>query len=212
MDVRIKRQTAKKTNIAMLVFLIVLILLLTVVALPIRVGLNFYLNLFGNDGFIKVYLFGIRIFHASVRFEHDEDKHNNLILQHGKKSGKIHLNTDPSDKKSIAAMLKNPTLSNMLVEKISVHFTAGRTNDAFFTVTMIQSLRVLFYSVLAVIKCRYSVHITESFTPVYNKDILQTDFIGIISISIADIIVSLLGSLFRKPKGIKQKKQEVAEI
>jgi len=37
----------------MLVFLIVLILLLTVVALPIRVGLNFYLNLFGNDGFIK---------------------------------------------------------------------------------------------------------------------------------------------------------------
>lgn len=182
----------------MLVFFSVCILILSLIALPIRAGINFYLNLFGNDGYIKVYIFGIRVFRAAVRFEHDEGHHNNLVIMHGKKEGKIHLNTDPQDKKSVAAMMKNPVMSNMLVEKLSAHFTAGKTNDAFFTVALMQAMRVIFYGALAPIKCRYSVKITESFTPVYNNDILQIDFIGIICISIADIIVSLVQSGLQK--------------
>ncbi|MCI8595994.1 MAG: hypothetical protein HFE35_04140 [Clostridia bacterium] len=192
----------------MLVFLVVTILILSLSAAQIRVGLNFYLNLFGNDGFIKIYLFGIRVFHAAVHFEHDEEKRNNLVIEHGKKSGKIHLNTDVKDKKSIAAMLKNPAFENMLVEKVSAHFTAGRTNDSFFTIALLQSMRVLFYSFMAPVKCRYSVDITESFTPVYNRDVLQTDFIGIIGISIADIIVSCIKSIFKQTNNTR--KQEVA--
>ncbi len=196
----------------MLVFLCICILLLNLAAAYIRVGVNFYLDLFGNDGFIKVYVFGIRIFKAAVHFEHDEQKHNNLVIEHGKKQGKIHLNNDPKDKKSIAAMIRKPALSNMLVEKVSAHFTAGRVNDAFFTVALLQAMRVVFYGAFAPVKCRYSVQITESFTPVYNRDVWQTDFIGIIGISIADIIVSYIGSFFRKTQNaIECKKQEVAQ-
>ena len=192
----------------MLVFLVVTILILSLSAAQIRVGLNFYLNLFGNDGFIKIYLFGIRVFHAAVHFEHDEEKRNNLVIEHGKKSGKIHLNTDVKDKKSIAAMLKNPAFENMLVEKVSAHFTAGRTNDSFFTIALLQSMRVLFYSFMAPVKCRYSVDITESSTPSHNRDVLQTDFIGIRGISIVDIIVSCIKSIFKQTNNTR--KQEVA--
>ena len=195
----------------MLVFLSIAILALNLIVAHVRVGVNFYLDLFGNDGFIKAYVFGIRVFKAAVHFEHDEDKHNNLVIEHGKKQGKIHLNNDPEDKKSVAAMLRNPAFSNMLVEKVSAHFTAGRTNDAFFTIAVLQSARVLFYGTLAPVKCRYNVRITESFTPVYNKDMLQADFIGIIGISIADIIVSYMGSFFhRASSSVRTRKQEVA--
>ena len=195
----------------MLVFFAVLILALTLVVIHITVGVNFYLDLFGNDGFIKIYIFGIRVFKAAVHFEHSASNTNNLIIEHGKKTGKIHLNTDTKDKKSIAAMMKNPAFSNVLVQKVSAHFTVGRTNDSFFTVALLQTFRVLFYAVMAVIKCRYDVKITESFTPIYNRDVLQVDFIGIIGISIADIIVSLAGSKLKKQPR-KLKKQEVAKI
>ncbi len=182
----------------MLVFLSVCILILNLVAAYVRVGVNFYLDFFGNDGFIKLYVFGIRIFKARIHFEHDENNSNNLVVEHGKKEGKIHLNNDPQDKKSVAAMLRNPAMSDILVEKISAHFTVGKTNDAFFTVGVLQTLRVLFYAFLAPVKCRYSMKITESFTPVYNRDVIHADFIGIIGISIADIIVSLVGNLIKK--------------
>lgn len=193
----------------MLVFLIIVIYLLTLLVLPIRVGFNCYLDLFGNDGFIKVYVFGIRIFKASLNFEHNADSTNNIVINHGNKHDKIHLSTDPKDKKSVAAMMKNPAFSNVLIDKLSVHFTAGKTNDAFFTVALLQGLRVVFYSMLAALKCRYDVKITESFTPVYERDILQTDFIGIINISIADIIVSLL---VNKIKTADKRNQEVAKV
>ncbi len=191
----------------MLVFLVIAILVLSVIAAPIRVGMHFYLNLFENDGFIKIYLFGIRIFHAAIRFEHDADRQNNLIVSHGKKSDEIHLNTNPQDKKSITVLMKHPAMAGLQIKKLSAHFTAGKTNDAFFTVALMQSLRVLFYGVMAPIKCRYAVAITESFHPVYNRDVLESDFIGIIQISIADIIVSFLQS---KRQAEPRQKQEVA--
>lgn len=205
-----KKEKRIKTNIGMLVFLCIVILVLTVLAMHIRVGMNVYWSLFGNDGFIKVYVFGIRVFKAAIHFEHDTLRQNSLVIEHGKKKGKIHLNNDPEDKRSIAAMLRNPAFSNLLIEKISAHFTAGRTNDTFFTVALVQALRVVFYGALAPVKCRYDVQITESFTPVYDKDVLQADVIGIIGISIADIIVSYVGSFFHRAKTAGVKKQEVA--
>ena len=186
------------------------ILVLSLIAGKIRVGANIYFDLFGNEGFIKLYVFGIRIFKAELSFEHDANKNNNVVISHGKKKGKLHLNTNSQDKKSVAFMMKNPVLENVLIEKISAHFTVGRNNNSFFTIGILQLIRVLFYAMLAPIKCRYSVKITESFTPIYNKDILQTDFIGIIGISIADIIVSCVANFIKKHK--KLRKQEVATV
>ncbi|MDE7395273.1 MAG: hypothetical protein K2M95_04045 [Clostridiales bacterium] len=191
----------------MLVFLCIAILLLWLIALPIRVGVNFYVDVFNNRGFIKVYLFGIRIFYAAIHFEHNKSRHNDLVLEHGKKESKIHLNTDADDKKSVAAMMKNPVGKNLMIHKLSAHFTVGKTQDAFFTVTLLQWLRVLFYTTAAPIKCRYNTHITESFTPEYNRDVLESDIIGIIGISIANIICSYLTSIFKN-----KRKQEMAKI
>lgn len=188
----------------MLVFLSVSIWILSLAVMQIRIGFNMYLNVFGNDGFIKVYVFGIRIFRASIHFEHEMSRKNNLIIEHGKKSDKIHLNTDPQDKKSITALLQHPAFSEMNIEKLSAHFIAGKTNDAFFTVVLLQTLRVIFYGTLAPMKCKYGMHITESFTPVYKEDVMQLDVIGIMTISIANII----SGIFSHSKHITQKKQE----
>lgn len=190
----------------MLVFLIILIISLTLAIMPLHIGMNLYINLFDNSGLLKVYFFGIRVFKAQVHFEHRQIKENNLIIEHGKKKDEIHLNNDANDKKSIAAMIKKPLLKNIRIEKLSAHFILGKTNDAFFTVALLQAIRVMFYSVMAAIKCRYNTKITESFTPVYNNDILQTDIIGIIEVSIADIIIDFTKSLF---KMFSYKKQEL---
>lgn len=192
----------------MLVFLCIAILLLSLIALPIRVGVNFYVDVFNNRGFIKVYIFGIRVFYAAIHFEHDKGRHNDLVLEHGKKESKIHLNTDAEDKKSIAAMMKNPVGKNIMIHKLSAHFTVGKTQDAFFTVALLQTLRVLFYTTAAPIKCQYNTRITESFTPEYNRDVLESDIIGIIGVSIANIICSYSTSIFNKMK----RKQEMAKI
>ena len=191
----------------MLVFFSILILLLSLIALPMRVGFNFYVDVFTNRGFIKVYLFGIRLFYASVHFKHDKASRNDLILVHGKKQSAIHLNTDPNDRQSIAAMMKNPIGKGITVHKLSAHFTIGKTRDAFFTITLLQWLRVLFYTVAAPVKCRFGTQITESFTPEYERDVLETDIIGIIGLSIANIICSLCASLFTK-----KRKQETARV
>lgn len=194
----------------MSVFFAITILLLNICAMYIRVGINFYLDVFGNDGFIKAYVFGIRVFKAKIHFEHDSDNHNNLVIEQGKKSDKLHINSDTNDKKSIAALMKNPAFKMLLIEKVSAHFTAGKINDSFFTVALLQSMRVLFYSVMAPLKCRYSMNITESFTPVYNRNIFQVDFISIIGVSVADIIVSTVSNLFKRNSKVKL--QEAAKI
>lgn len=188
----------------MLVFLCIAILLLHLIAVQIRVGVNFYLDVFGNSGFIKAYVFGIRVYAAEVHFEHDADKRNNLVIGKGAKEGKIHLTNDPQDKQSVGAMMKNTAFSRISIQKISAHFTAGRANDSFFTVALMQTLRVFFYGLLAPLKCKFGTRITESFTPLYDRDVFQVDFIGIIEVSIANIIIGVLGGGNRRTAPRKQ--------
>lgn len=194
----------------MLVFLIICIWVLTLIAVPIRVGVDGFADFFTNNGYIKLYLFGIKIFSAKLHLELDSDKRNNLVVEHGKKQDKIHINNDPKDKKSIMRMIKNPAFKIVLVEKIIAHFVVGKNNDAFFTTLLLGAVRVVFCGAVAYLKSQQKVDVTESFTPQYNNDVLQVDFTGIIHVSIADIICSIAGNTIRKSRvKNKLKSQEV---
>lgn len=195
----------------MLVFIFIVILILNLLAIPIRIALRGEVDFFGNDGFIKVYVFGIRVLKAKIFFEHESDAQNSLILQHGKKSDSIHLNNNPEDKKSVVAIMKNPAFREFNIKQLSVDFLLGHNGNAFFTTMMLAAIKTVTFSAFAFLKSRFGTRVNQTFTPVYNQDILQSEFSGIISISVANIISSLIRSGLAKKNKNKRRSSFVHE-
>lgn len=197
----------------MLVFLVTAILILTVIGTPIRAGVEGHADFFETDGFFALRLFGYKIYGGEIRFESNDVKHNNLIIHSGKKQkeSEIHLNADKKDEKSIMNMKMPPIMKYLLIEKLGFHVRIGKRDDAFFTTMLLGGVKIFLYSALAFVKSRYpSVKIEERFSPEFNDDKLNADFFGIISVSIADIIISLaVSKLFDKKK---KQKREVKRI
>ncbi len=188
----------------MLVFLVVAILILAIVGTPIRAGAEGHADFFDNDGYFSLMLFGHKIFGGKIRFESNDIKHNNLIIHAGKKEkeSEIHLNADKKDEKSITNMKMPPIMKYLLIERLGFHVRIGKRDDAFFTTMLLGGVKIILYSALAFVKSRYpSAIIEEQFSSEYNEDKLNADFFGIISVSLADIIISLIASkLFSKKK------------
>ena len=188
----------------MLVFLVVTILILTLIGNPIRAGAEGHLDFFESDGYFALKLFGYRIYRGKIRFESNDIKHNNLIIHSGKKQkeSEIHLNTNKKDERSIVNIKMPPIMKYLLIERIGFDVRIGKRDDAFFTTMLLGGVKIFLYSALAFVKSRYpNAEIDEKFSPEYNEDKLEADFFGIISVSIADIIISLLTSkLFSKKK------------
>lgn len=183
----------------MLVFIVVSILILEFFVLPFKITIKGHIDFYSNNGFFKVYLFGIRLFKAHTFIQNDDATHNNIVIEHGKKADQIHINNDPSDKKSIVKIIKNPALRNVLIKKINVDFCVGRKNNAFSTTLLLSSIKITSYALMSFLKCRYIVNIKESFLPKFNEDVLEAEFSSIISISLADIIISTVRDYLKKP-------------
>lgn len=197
----------------MLVFLSVTILVLTFLVAPIRVGVEGHVDFFDNDGFFSLKLFSLELLYGEIRFESNDIKHNNLIINIGKskKESEIHLNADKNDDKSIANMKMPPIAKYLLIRKLGFDVRIGKRDDAFFSTMLLGGVKIFLYSVLSFIKSRFpSVEIDEQFSPEYNEDKLESDFFGIIELSIADIIISLISSKFSSKKN--KRKQEVHRI
>ena len=188
-------------------------MILTVLGTPIRAGAEGHVDFFDNDGYFALLLFGHKIFDGKIRFESNDIKHNNLILHTGKKEkeSEIHLNADKKDEKSIANMKMPPIMKYLLIERIGFDVRIGKRDDAFFTTMLLGGVKIILFSALAFVKSLYpSVKINEKFSPEFNEDKLNADFFGIISISIADIIISLISSkIFAKKK---KRTREVIKI
>jgi hypothetical protein len=175
----------------MLVFLIVSIFVLSALALPARAAVELRADVLKNDGYIALKLFGAKVFRAKLRFENDPEEHNNsIVLKSGKKRDEIHLNADKEDKKSVVALLNHPSLENLKIHSLDLTLRVGKADDAFFTTVALGTVKVALFSFLGYLKSRYGTHIRESFLPEYNADEFTASARGIISISIADIIIS----------------------
>lgn len=193
----------------MLVFFCITIMVLTLFAITFRVGVVSEINLLDGCGFFVIYFFLLPIYRGKIHFEHLDMAHNNLIIEHGKKADEIHLNVDKKDKKSIASVLSVPYFSNLVIENLSLDFYIGKNNDAFTTTMLMGGVKILLYSVISLIKSRHNVKVQENFFPEYNSDILHLDAFGIISISIADIIYSILQNIKISER---TKKMEVKQL
>ncbi len=191
----------------MLVFLVVILIVLAFAAFQPRVHAEGHLDMFENDGYIAVKLFGIRLFRAAIHFESNDIKHNNLIIKSGKKQNELHLNADKKDEKSIMRILNYPAFENIMIIKLEFSVKVGKNNDAFFTSLLLSGIRLAMFSALSYVKSRFGTEIKEGFIPDYNSDKLEMDFTGIISISFADIISSYLLSKLHKKQKLKEAPQ-----
>lgn len=188
----------------MLVFIIITILILNLLILNLRIGLKSHIDFFENDGFFSVYIFSIPIYRAKAHFQQEDLTHNNIIIKHNKKEQEIHLNTDKNDKQSIVALINTPIASSILIRALDVEAKIGKLNDAFFTTMSLGIFKIAYYSIVSIIKSRQNIIVSEKFTPDYNTNIFEIDFEGIISFSIADIIVSVIKYYLFKNKKIKK--------
>ena len=150
-------------------------------------------NLLDNSGEFAVKVFFIRITKGKVHFGRDEEDYNSLIIERrGDKKTGVHLNRDKEDKQSLAAHMDAPLFRNMLIRDIEVAVRLGKSDDAFLTTMSTVVIRAVYNTVISILKSRHDFTHRQKFLPYFNNDLLEADFKGIISISIADIIYSFI--------------------
>ena len=176
-----------------------IILLFHLTSVPFSFDVEGHVDVFSNDGFVKVLLFGwIKIFNKQAFVEKESNLKRNLVLKGKKKEKFYHLNADKSDEKSISKLLNIDFVPNVKISEIDFVFAIGKKNDAFLTAMTVGGVRIAIYSFLCKVKCLHNVIIKDEVLAEFNKDELYVRFYCIFNVSIADIIFSYILHLLRK--------------
>lgn len=186
----------------MSVFLRISICIIIFLCVQLKFDISGTIDAYKNNGSFKVGLFGIPLFKISVCMGCGKNGESSILITIGPMTKELHLNRNKDDKDSITAQKIPPVFSNLLIENLKVDIRLG-TNDSFNTTFLMGSVKIIFYSLFAFLKSRQDIAIEESFTPMYNSETLQVFIGGILSISLADIIYSLIS------KGIKKIKEAI---
>jgi hypothetical protein len=171
----------------MLLFLSIAVLLLWLIRLPIVVSADMFVNLFENDGYIKLYVFGVRVLKLTVYIRHLDRVRNNLVVCRRKREREYHINADPRDKQSVLQWFRG-FVPYFDIKRIDMDFRVGKRDDALATTFLIGGIRLLMQAVCAFLLSREHISVNQSFTAEYNRDLVKAAVYGIIGVSIADII------------------------
>ena len=178
--------------IVSVVFLCV-IFLLYLINFTLCFSIKGKVDLFDNSGDFAVKFFFFTITKGKMHFGQDKQTHNSLIIERrGDRRTDVHISADKEDTQSLVSYMDAPLFRNMLIRDIEATFRLGKSDDAFFTTMSVVAVRAIFYTVVSILKSRQSFSHRQSFEPSFNKDKLEAEFSGIISISIADIIYSFI--------------------
>ncbi len=183
----------------MLVFITVMLIFLFILLLPwrIKVSLSFSSRL--GEGKMKVFIFGLNILEARA----DLDIYNRAIKIRFKKKVKyIKLNRNAYDRDSVLYMAKNmdtTLLGHIDIKFISLNAEIGLEN-AFYSTIFTQSLRILYASVLSVLRGRQIIDSSESIMPNYNENNVKLDFSCIINMSLGELLGGIAEMLIKKAK------------
>ncbi len=183
----------------MSVFLCIMILIIILFSVQWKFGISGNTDVYKNNGAFKVSLFGIPLFGFFVCLGCGKNGESSILLTVGPKTKELHLNRKKDDKDSLMSQKVPPLFSNLLLENLKVHVSAG-SYDAFATVMFLGSIRVLFESLFGYLRSRQNIAIEGRFIPIYNTEVFRIFVSGILSISLADIIYSLISALFKHIK------------
>ena len=183
----------------MIVSISITIILLGLITFPFVVSAEGHIDLFGNDGYIRVKLFGaITVYKTQAFVKHIDALHNDLILKNKKRENFFHINADKNDEKSISRYLEIKFIPNVKINVLALTLAVGKRDDAVFTTVTLTTLRGVVCAFLAKLKSVQKVKIKDEFIPEYNKDEFSLRFFGIIDLSIADIIYGYISSKRRE--------------
>ena len=180
------------------IFFICAIALILIMILTLQMKFNFSgsIDAYKNNASFRVGLFGIPLFKIFVCMGCGKNGEGSILITIGPKTKELHLNKDKEDKDSIMSQKTPPVFSNLLVENLKVDIRLG-TMDAFLTMAIMQTIKIMFYGVFSVLKTRQDLEIEERFTPMFNSETIQVFIGGILSISLADIIYSFISAKIR---------------
>ena len=190
----------------MLIAVSVIILLLTLSVMPFVFTVDVSADMFANYGEIRVKVFFISVFKASVSLESVSPLEKNIVIVSGKKRDEIHINADKNDKKSIVALFHTvPIMSYIRVAGMKFDIQIGFCDNAFTTTMTVGTLRALLCGVSSFLLSRQKTQITGSVMPCYNGNALDFKIFGIFKLSLADIINGFIAGLLSK-SGVKAKR------
>lgn len=187
----------------MITVVCITILLLHFLVIPFAFSIEGHIDLFSNDGFIKVKLYGfIRLFYKQAFVKKVDAMHGDLVLKGGKKEKYYHINANKNDDKSIAKFFKIRFIPSVKISYLQARVAVGKSDDAFFTTMTVGGIKIVLLSLFSVVKSSHDVEICDEILPEYNKDAFSIMFFGIITVTLADIIYSYFLYLFRKRRKV----------
>lgn len=182
----------------MSVFLCVLLITVIFCSVQLKFCVTGKIDAYKNSGSFGIALFGLPLFGFFVCMGCGKNGESSLLISIGPKTKEIHLNKKKDDKDSIVSQKIPPLFSNLLLENLYVDINIG-TENSFATAMILQSIKTLFYSLFALLR-RHNISIKSRFVPEYNAEMLRVYIRGILSISLADIIYSLIRAAVKRIK------------
>ena len=180
----------------MIVAFCYVILALSLLALPFAFTFDAGLSVFDAGGAVSAKLFGIvPLVKINANVENDGGFRKELVLRIGRKEKRFHINADKNDEKSVAKFMKVGFIPYINIVDLDV-VEIGKRNDALFTTFALGTVRTAAYGFLSYLKSSQKLEVRERFVAVYNRDVIRARVVGIINVSVADIIFAYLLYVF----------------
>lgn len=193
----------------MSVFLCITIISLTFFGADLRLSAAFDADAANNDYFVKIYIFGISVIRITVSFVGFDIATRYLRLRLNKKEIGIALTADRSNKDSVLNYMSNPLMSAIDFRYFDLTVILGSAGNAFLSAMALQTIKSAYYSLIAVVKNRQDLDTDGRFIMDYAGNNVKLRFYGIISITPANIIFSLIIALSDKiSAAVKTKRRQ----
>lgn len=174
-----------------LIICIITMLVLWVISVQLSFTVKLDVDILGKNGYIALFFFGVSIIKLNVEFATFDWNARKLTLKvNGRDFSTVF--APKGEKDSILNYLASPIFSIIDFIYFDIDFRFGYAKNAFVTMAVLQAVRMTAQAATAIIKSSQPLDVKETFTPEYNKDAVKLCFDGIISISIANIIYSLI--------------------
>ncbi len=182
----------------------VLILILSVALISVPLSLELKIDFKRNDGFAKFRVFKFLVVDERLYFKHIRAFENDLVIDKKGKKEEFHINADKFDRRSILRLLNIEFVPKINFRDIVVNLSLGKKDDALFTTFVVVALRIILCSIFAKFSVNNSVTVIQNYFPEYNEDAIAFDIKARASVTLGELVNSLIVYIGKK---IKERKK-----
>ena len=182
----------------------ILILILSVALISVPLSLELKIDFKRNDGFAKFRIFQFAIVNERLYFMHINAFENDLVIDKKGKKEQFHINADKFDKRSIRRLLNVEFVPRVNFRDIVLNLSVGKRDDALFTTFAVGVIRIILCSLFAKFSVNSSAPVIQNYFPEYNEDAIAIEIKARASVTLGELVNSLIGYISKK---IKEKKK-----